>query len=556
MQMDKAAEVAFPRLSPEQIESLKQWGRIRSVKAGDILFEEGCQGYAFYVVLSGAVEILEGYNKQPHRITVHRAGEFVGDADLLSGRSSLVTAQVIESGEVLQLDTDAIRKVVSELPEISEVLLRAFMMRRTLLMNEDNYEGIEIIGSRYSPAAHRLREFATRNAVPFAWTDLEQSDDAEEILRHLGVSAADTPLVIGRRGEVFRNPSIADFASYLGFEPSVPAGEVYDLIIVGAGPAGLGGAVYAASEGLRTVVLDRVAAGGQAGTSSKIENYLGFPTGISGAELADRALLQSEKFGAVLSVPHTVTGLRSDGGTKVVTLEHGDEMRARSVLVASGVEYRQLDVPRLEEFEGAGVYYAASEMEARLCGGEDVVIVGGGNSAGQAAVFLSRSATHVHIVVRGADLGSSMSRYLVDRVEHTENITVHPDSEVVGLEGDERLSAVRVRNGHSGRETTIRSRALFIFIGAVPHTAWLRDCVMLDKDGFVLTGAAIRPETLQTDEWRRLGREPYFLETSLPGVFAAGDARSGSVKRVASAVGEGSMAVTFIHSYVGASADA
>lgn len=551
--MPSNIDAAFPTLTADQIDTLRPWGHMREVSAGDILFVEGCQDFAFYVVLAGAVEILEGYPNSPHRVTVHEPGEFVGDADLLSGRSSVVTALVMRDGEVLELSSDALKKVVSELPEISDVLLRAFMTRRSMLVDSD-YDGIEIIGSRYSPDTHRLREFATRNAIPFRWRDVEQDEQAEGILCRLGVSAADTPIVIGRRGEPLRHPTVEKFAEYMGFDVNPPPEEVYDIIIVGAGPAGLAAAVYAASEGLRTVVIDAVAAGGQAGTSSKIENYLGFPTGISGADLARNALLQSQKFGAVLSVPHVVTGLRVDSGYHVVSIRDGAEMRGATVLVASGVEYRRIDLPRLAEFEGAGVYYAASEIEARLCGGDEVVVVGGGNSAGQAAVFLSRTARKVHVVIRGDDLGKSMSRYLVERVELTSNVIVHYNCNVTALEGDDRLSSVALTDRQSGDTTSVPARALFIFIGAVPHTEWLHDYVMKDRRGFVVTGSEIEGDWRDNDTWRAASRSPYFLETSLPGVFAAGDARSGSVKRVASAVGEGSMAVTFVHAYLGANA--
>lgn len=547
-------EVAFPKLTRAQIDELRPWGKVRSVKAGDILFKEGSRDFAFFVMLKGEVEIVEGFSQSPHIVTVHEPGEFAGDVDLLTGRASLVTARVRTDGEVLELDDDSLKRIVSELPEISDVLLKAFLMRRALLIGGD-YEGIQIIGSRFSPEAHRLREFATRNGIPFHWTDVEQDEGAEGILRRFGVTAAETPIVIGRNGERLQNPSIAEFARHMGFEVSATPGEVYDLVIVGAGPAGLGAAVYAASEGLNTLILDSVAAGGQAATSSKIENYLGFPTGISGANLARDAVVQALKFGAVLSVPRTVVSLRLDGGDRVVTLEDGPEIRGRTVLVASGVEYRRLNVARLADFEGAGVYYAASEMEARLCEGDEIVIVGGGNSAGQAAVFLSHRARRVHMVIRGNDLAKSMSRYLVERIGLTDNIIVHRDTAVSALDGDERLRAVTLRNSSTGEETTIPARALFIFIGAVPHTQWLLDCTMLDRKGFVLTGPEIPPEALQSPAWRAAGRAPHFLETSLPGVFAAGDARSGSVKRVASAVGEGSMAVTFVHAYLGASAE-
>jgi thioredoxin reductase (NADPH) len=438
-----------------------------------------------------------------------------------------------------------------ELPEISEVLLRAFLMRRTLLLG-DGFRGIRIIGSRFSPAAHRLREFASRNAIPYTWLDVEADAEAEALLRHFGIGPDETPIVIGRAGELVRNPSPAEIAEYMGLDTPLAHDAVYDLVVVGAGPAGLAASVYAASEGLSTLAVDQVAAGGQAGTSSKIENYLGFPTGISGAELSRGALLQAQKFGARVLVPRRAVGLRLQGGMRVVVLDDGSELAARCVIVASGASYRTLDVPNRQRFEGAGVYYAATEMESRYCRGDDVVVVGGGNSAGQATVYLSRVARHVHVVIRGDDLGKSMSRYLVDRIEGTANVTVHHAHEVTALDGGSALERVRLREVGTGAETELPVQALFLFIGAVPHSAWLRDCVSLDRHGFVITGPALAADLVRTPPWQQARRAPFFLETSLPGVFAVGDIRSGSVKRVASAVGEGSMAVSLVHAHIGA----
>lgn len=542
-------DIAFARLTQDQITALRAWGTERPTESGDVLFAEGATGYPFSVVLSGTVEILSGYPNRTQLVTVHEPGEFVGDADLLTGRASLVTARVGESGSILEIAPDQLRRVIADLPDVSETLLSAFLMRRALLVG-DGYAGIKIVGSRYSPAAHALREFATRNSIPFTWLDVESDRQAETLLRELGVAATDTPLVLGRGGGFKRNPSVAEFARYMGLDGAVSDDTVHDLVVVGAGPAGLGTAVYGASEGLSTLVLDAVAPGGQASTSSRIENYLGFATGISGAELARQALLQAQKFGARLSVPQTAVGLRLDSGFQCVVLSDGSLVRARTVVIASGVEYRRLNVQRLQEFEGAGVYYAAGEMEARLCAGDEVVIAGGGNSAGLAAVFLARQARRVHIVIRGDDLGKSMSRYLVERLARLENVIVHPGTEIHALDGSDRLSSVTLRAA-SGESTTIEARALFIFIGAVPHTAWLTDCVELDRAGFVVTGPSLSPQSLDSDVWRGLQRAPHFLETNIPGVFAVGDVRSGSIKRVASAVGEGAMAVSFVHAHLG-----
>jgi thioredoxin reductase (NADPH) len=379
--------------------------------------------------------------------------------------------------------------------------------------------------------------------------DLETDEQADAILRQLGIPASATPIVMGGDGEWYSNPSIGDIGACLGLVSPMEEGHVYDLVVVGAGPAGLAASVYAASEGLDVLTADALAPGGQAGTSSRIENYLGFPTGISGAELTQNARIQAERFGARITVPCTVKSLGIDGGERVVTLTDGTRLRTRCALIASGVSYRKLDVPNLADFEGAGVYYAATEMEARLCRGEDVVVVGGGNSAGQAIVYLAKYASRVHVLVRRADLGASMSRYLVDRVEGLENVTIHRECAVAGLEGNGHLATVHVGNGT--RETRrIETRALFLFIGADANTGWLRGCVELDRKGFVLTGTALPAGTTDAERWQAAGRAPFLLETSLPGVFAAGDVRSGSAKRVAAAVGEGSMAVSFVHAHI------
>jgi thioredoxin reductase (NADPH) len=431
------------------------------------------------------------------------------------------------------------------LPDIGEIVLKAFLTRRTLLLS-DGFEGIKIVGSRFSPDAHRLRDFAARNAIPFTWIDLESDEQAETLLRQFGVPPSATPVVIGREGRYLANPTVAQLAHCAGLEATIDPSELLDLIVVGGGPAGLAAAVYAASEGLDVLVIERVAAGGQAGTSSRIENYLGFPLGVSGPELMRNALLQAQKFGARITVPGSVQRLGIDAGARVITLDDGTKIRGKSILVATGVEYRRLDVPRLGEFEGAGVYYAATDTETKLCRNEEVVVVGAGNSAGQAIVALSRYARRVHVIARGRDLGKSMSRYLVDRVEQIDNVQIHRGAVVAALEGDGHLEAVRIRDD-AGSEMRIETPALFLFIGADPHTEWLSGCVQLDKKGFVLTGAAVPLDALRGDLWRAQGRTPFFLETSLPGVFAAGDVRSGSVKRCASAVGEGAMAVSFIH---------
>jgi thioredoxin reductase (NADPH) len=541
-------EVAFPILGASDLGALAARSRSRTVREGEILFAEGDRNFCFFVVLEGAVEIVERSRGTPHTVTVHQPGEFTGDVDMLTGRAALVTARVAEDGRVLELDTSELRRAVDELPELGETIVKAFLMRRTLLLDE-GYEGVRILGSRFSPDAHRLRDFATRNAIPFTWVDLDSDEQADALLRQFGIPASATPIVIGRNGHLLKKPSVADFARCAGLEASLVPDHVYDLVVVGAGPAGLAASVYAASEGLDVLTADALAAGGQAGTSARIENYLGFPTGISGAELTRNALLQAQRFGARVTVPSTVRSLGIDGGDRIVTLDDGSRLRTRCVLVASGVEYRRLDVPRLADFEGAGIYYAATDMEARLCGGEEVVVVGAGNSAGQAIVYLARYARRVHVVLRGTDLGAKMSRYLVDRVESTEHVVVHRETVVSSLEGDGRLRAVTLQT-RGAPPQTVETSGLFLFCGADPNTAWLRGCVDLDRQGFVLTGTALAPATAGTERWRTASRPPFLLETSLPGVFAAGDVRSGSAKRVAAAVGEGAMAVSFVHAHI------
>jgi thioredoxin reductase (NADPH) len=541
-------EIAFPTLGSKDLEALATRGHSRAVHAGEILFQEGDLNRPFFVVVEGSIEIVGHAKGAPQVVTVQRPGGFSGDVDMIGGRASLVSGRAVEDGRVIQLSRTELQHAVDELPELGETLVKAFLMRRALLLGQ-GVAGITIFGSRFSPDSHRLRDFATRNGVPFRWIDLDTDQEADALLRQFNISAEATPIVIRNDGSTWvTNPSNADFAHCMGLEATLEPDHVYDLVVVGAGPAGLAASVYGASEGLEVLTLDALAAGGQAGTSSRIENYLGFPAGITGAELIRNALLQAQKFGAQITVPTEVRSLGLDGGERIVTLADGTRLRTRCVLVASGVEYRKLDVPRFGEFEGAGIYYAATEMEARLCRGEEVVVVGAGNSAGQAIMFLSRYASQVHAVMRGQDLGVSMSRYLVDRVEHTDNVTIHRGAVVTGLEGNGHLSAVHVK-GPRG-EQTFDTSSLYLFIGADPNTSWLHGCVSLDRSGFVLTGTGLPPATVEADRWRAAGRNPFLLETDLPGVFAAGDVRAGSVKRVASAVGEGAMAVSFVHEHI------
>jgi thioredoxin reductase (NADPH) len=540
---------AFPRLGEGQIRALEAHGERRRVRRGDVLFREGDQRYDFFVILEGKAAIVEGYGSGHERVIgVHGRGRFLGELNLLTGQAAFLTAVMVEDGEVLAVPPERLRTIVTEDSILGDLILRAFLLRRSVLIGLGT--GFRIIGSRYSPDTRRIREFAARNRLPHHWIDLEQDAEAEMLLRELGVAPDETPVVIWRGTEVLRNPSTTELAELFGLP--LPRGKdaVCDLVVVGAGPAGLAASVYGASEGLDTVALDAVATGGQAGTSSRIENYLGFPAGISGAELADRAVLQAEKFGAELNVPARAASLETRGDHYAIGLDDGTELRARTIVIATGVQYRKLPVARLEDFEGTSVYYAATLMEAQLCRDDPVVVVGGGNSAGQATLFLTQYAERVRLVVREDELTENMSRYLADRIERDPAVEVHLHSDVRELCGTNALEAVVVEDRHTGERQTLEARALFVFIGAEPHTRWLGGQIDLDAGGYILTGPEACDEAT-VDHDGDAGGRPLMLETSLPGIFAAGDVRSGSIKRVASAVGEGSMSVRMVHERVG-----
>jgi thioredoxin reductase (NADPH) len=539
----------YPRLSEDQIAFLSAHGTRRRTQAGEILFREGDEHYDFYVVLEGKVAIIQGYGGPTEElIAVHGPGRFLGELSLLTGQAAFFTAVVREPGEVLVVPVERLRELVTQDAALGDLILRAYLIRRELLIGLG--AGFRIVGSRYSPDTRRLREFAARNRLPHRWIDVEDDSGAEALLRQLGISPEETPVVIWGK-EVLRNPSNAELARRIGLPPP-PAGSdrIADLLVVGAGPAGLAASVYGASEGLETVTLDAIATGGQAGTSSKIENYLGFPAGISGAELAERATIQAEKFGATISVPAEATSLERRDGHYVVGLDGGQEVAGRTVVIATGAKYRKLPVPGLERYEGTSVFYAATLMEAQMCRDDPIAIVGGGNSAGQATVFLARYATRVRLLVRDADLGASMSRYLADRIERTPNVEVVLHSEVRDVVGNGRLEAVVVEDDLTGERRTLPARALFVFIGAEPHTGWLGSQIGLDHDGFVLTGHDAARAAAANGQWHDKDRPPLLLETSLPGVLAVGDVRHGSIKRVASAVGEGAMAVRLVHEHL------
>jgi thioredoxin reductase (NADPH) len=459
-----------------------------------------------------------------------------------------LTGVVSEAGEILAIPRERLKEVVTEEANISDIILKAFLARRSYMMRTGL--GLRIIGSRHSADATRLREFAARNRLPHVWIELEEDSEAEALLERFGAKPSETPVAIWQGEDVLKNPTNAELARTIGLKVDAPWELAYDLVVVGAGPAGLGASVYGASEGLSTLALESIALGGQAGTSSRIENYLGFHAGLSGFELASRALIQADKFGARTAVPEEAVGLKREDGYYRIGLSEGGEVVARSVIAATGARYRRLEVPRLRRFEGVSIHYAATEAEAQRCEGEEVVVVGGGNSAGQAALFLAGRMRRVCLLIRGDDLGKSMSRYLVDRVTDAKNVELLPNTEVRELMGEDRLEGVVVEDNRSGARRTLGARALFFFIGAEANTGWLQGAVELDKRGFVLTGRELDGSALEEDAWRGLSRKPYPLETSLPGVFAAGDVRSGSIKRVASAVGEGSMTVRLVHQYL------
>ncbi|MCI0456534.1 MAG: FAD-dependent oxidoreductase [Gemmataceae bacterium] len=537
---------AFPTLDEAQIASLGNCAAAsaRQFRDGETLFAVGDRDAQFFVIKSGDVEIVDHTGGAPRTVVVHHKGQFTGDISHLTGAPAVVSAVARGTCEVYQIAPNDLRRILNQCPALSDIILQAFISRRQLLRASPAFTGLRVIGSRYSHDTFRVRDFLAKNRVMFTWIDLEADPQVDALLRQFGVTEADTPVVACGRMLLLRNPSNATLADAIGLRRNLER-VVYDLIVVGAGPAGLAAAVYAASEGLRTVVLERTAPGGQAGSSMRIENYLGFPMGITGSELADRATLQANKFGARLHVPAALDRLTFDQAYPVLHLDGGEAVTAKCLLIATGADYNRLRVEGCEGFEGAGVYYAATPNEAQLCRDGEVIVVGGGNSAGQAAVFLSGHAQRVLLLIRGDDLYKNMSSYLARRIEQSPGIELCRNTTIRRMHGNGHLDAVEIVNAKTGQERTVQTPAVFSFIGATPRTGWLPPEIETDAKGFVRTGPALAQSPLWTAR-----RAPYLLETSRPGVFAAGDVRSGSVKRVASAVGEGSMAVQFVHEYL------
>jgi thioredoxin reductase (NADPH) len=537
----------FPSMNAAQIGRLRPSGHVRQVSHGEILFKPGDVDVPFFVLLSGELEIIQPIPTGGERtVTTHVPGNFTGEMTMISGQRCLVLGRVTEPGEFLELSGDALRAVVAKDAELSEMLMRAFILRRLNLVNM-GFGNIALLGSRHSAQTLNLREFLTRNGHPYNYVDLDTDRDSQALLDRFDVKLSEIPVVICTRG-VLRNPSIQDLARGLGFNASVDNTHVRDVIIVGAGPAGLAAAVYAASEGLNVLVIETTAPGGQAGSSSKIENYLGFPTGISGLELSARATTQAQKFGAHMMIARSVVRLHCEQRPYQVKLDGGDCLPTRAIVIASGAQYNKLRLDNLAEFEGKGIYYGATYIESQLCGGEEVAVVGGGNSAGQAAVFMSQSARKVHMLVRSGDLASTMSRYLIQRLLENPQIELHWNTEITALEGKECLERVTWRNKKTGENETRDVGHIFVMTGASPRTDWLRGCLALDDKGFILTGRDLESVPMPEDlpPWP-LKRGPLMLETSLPGVFAVGDARANNVKRVASAVGEGAISISLVH---------
>ena len=541
-----AATQTFPVLSTPQINRLRPSSTLRKVQAGDVLFRPGDIGVSFFVLLSGRMEIMQPTMAGERQITTHEPGSFTGELSMISGQRCLVLGRVTETGEFLEMSVEGLRALIARDAELSEIIMRAFILRRLALISQ-NLGNVILMGSRHSADTLRLREFLGRNGHPHTYVDLDTDKQSQELLDHFAIKVEEIPVVICDGRRVLRNPSTKALADCLGLNVSIDSSQVRDVVIVGAGPAGLGAAVYAASEGLDALLVETEAPGGQAGSSSKIENYLGFPTGVSGFELASRAIHQAQKFGATMMVAHSIVKLDCARRPYKLVLDDGTVLSSHAIIIATGAQYNRPAIPNLKDFAGQGVYYGATYMEAQLCEAEDVIVVGGGNSAGQAAVYLSQTACKVYMLVRSGQLADTMSRYLIQRITENPGIELHCNTEIVSLEGDSHLERVGWTDKLSGETTTHPVRHVFIMTGASPRTDWLRGCLALDDKGFILTGQDLNfTESGEAFAWP-LARAPQMLETSLPGVFAVGDVRAGNVKRVASAVGEGAISVHLLH---------
>jgi len=543
--MSASNDRIFPVLSAAQLERVVPVGTRRSVRRGDVLVDIGQKAVPLFVVLSGEIEVLMPSEAGEEVIVAHRPGQFTGEGNMITGRRALARLRVSSDGEVTELTRDQVLSLVQTDAELSEILMRAFILRRGELI-AGGFGDVVVVGSLHCAGTLRVKEFLTRNGHPHHYIDLDRDADAQELLDRFRVSAADVPVLICRGDTVLRNPSNQQIADCLGFNDAIDRTHLRDLVIVGAGPAGLAAAVYGASEGLDVLVVESNTPGGQAGSSSRIENYLGFPTGIAGLELIGRAWAQAQKFGAEIMTAAGATRLTCETQPYAVAIDGGNRVPTRVVIIATGAEYRKPAIDNAMRFEGAGLYYAATAMEAQLCGHDEIIIVGGGNSAGQAAVFLAQTARRVNVLVRGAGLADTMSRYLIRRIEDHPAIVLRTQTEIVALEGNLSVERVGVRDNRTGNVATLDISHVFMMTGAVPNTRWLEGCVVLDGKGFIKTGPELSPEDLAGAGWP-LPRSPYLLETSRPGVFAVGDVRSGNIKRVASAVGEGSIAIALAH---------
>ena len=535
----------FPVLAAAQQARVLTHGRIRKVTTGETLIELNQQPTRIFVVVQGKLEIVRVSDNKEEVLAVCGPGMFTGELNLLSGRRSLAKIRTAKPSELIEIEREALVNLVQTDSELSDIFLRAFILRRLELITRDAGD-VLLIGSSHSLDTFRIKEFLTRNYQPYSYIDVERDAEVQDLLDRFQIAISDLPVLICRRSLVLRNPSNQEVAKCLGFNEGIDRVHVRDVIVVGAGPAGLAAAVYGASEGLDVLVVESNAPGGQAGSSSKIENYLGFPTGISGQALAGNAYTQAQKFGAELLIARDARGLSCDRRPYFLKFDGEEKVPGRTVVIATGAQYRKLPLEDLARFEGAGVYYGATHLESQMCGGEDVIVVGGGNSAGQAAVFLAQTARHVYMLARDDSLAQSMSRYLIRRIEESPNITLLTSTEITSLSGNSHLDSVEWRNNKTNKVEKHSITALFSMIGAVPNSEWLQGCVACDAAGFIKTGSDLSPEDLEGWHWP-LTRAPYLLETSLPGVFAVGDVRAGNVKRVASAVGEGSIAVSFIH---------